>query len=123
MTDERSIIFLNSMGDVEVSWDKENDDVMREVIQRKMDQGITFFIVEPVFFNLFTRKKKLKSLDELGSTRIRVDDGDLEDLFATGKIHVHRTSSSERLETVKVATSPQEVIQKKTVATKQFVGG
>ena len=123
MENERSIIFLNSMGDVEVSWDKENDEVMREVIQRKMDQGITFFVVEPVFFNLFTRKKKLKNLDELGSTRIRVDDGDLEDLFATGKITVHRTNSSSKLETVKVATSPDEVIKKKTVATKQFVGG
>lgn len=38
--DYRSMTLLNEMGDVEVTWDSKNDDAMREVIDKKMKEGI-----------------------------------------------------------------------------------
>ena len=41
----RSLTMLNEAGDTTISWSENLDDEMEKIIQKKMDEGCTFFII------------------------------------------------------------------------------
>jgi hypothetical protein len=41
----RRLTVLNEAGDTTISWTEDRDEEMEAIIQKKMDQGVTFFIV------------------------------------------------------------------------------
>lgn len=43
----RATTILNSMGDTTIAWTDDRDEDMRALIQKKMDQGVQFFMIEP----------------------------------------------------------------------------
>lgn len=76
--DYRSMTLLNEMGDVEVTWDSKNDDAMREVIDKKMKEGVRFFILKPFPGGFLYRKTALKTMDQLKENRVKIGDNDVE---------------------------------------------
>lgn len=121
--DYRSMTLLNEMGDVEVTWDSKNDDAMREVIDKKMKEGVRFFILKPFPGGFLYRKTALKTMDQLKENRVKIGDNDVEKLFEAGKVEVVRTQSGASLETVGVAKTAKEAASKRTVGVKPLQGG
>ena len=48
-TIEASITFLNMTGDITIAWDDTNREQMLALVQEKMAQGYSFFILQPRF--------------------------------------------------------------------------
>lgn len=121
--DYRSMTLLNEMGDVEVTWDSKNDDAMREVIEKKMKEGVRFFILKPFPGGFLYRKTALKTMDQLKENRVKIGDNDVEKLFEAGKVQVIRNTSGATLETQGVAKTAAEAASKRTVGIKPLQGG
>ena len=119
----RSMTLLNEMGDIEVTWDSQNDDAMREVIEKKMKEGVRFFILKPFPGGFLFRKTALKTIADLKENRVKIGDGDVEKLFEAGKVQVIRTDSGATLETVAIAKTADEASKKRTVGVKPLQGG
>jgi hypothetical protein len=111
----RHMILLTELGDIEVAWDSGNDEAMRTVIQQKMQEGVAFFVLKPVFKSSFYRKTKLTDIKDLKEQRVKVNDADLEKLFASGQAHLARVEGAtyetgQRLKTPEaVAKAPASV--------------
>lgn len=45
----RAITFLNEAGDTTITWTSDRDDEMEKIIQKKMDAGVVFFVIERRF--------------------------------------------------------------------------
>lgn len=121
-SETRTCILLNGLGDVEISWDSSDDDEMRKIIQKKMDEGVSFFIMTPLIGSFLQRRKKIASVDELDRFRIQIRDADIEKMFEAGKISVFR-SDAKKIDTVRRAETADEAVRNDTVAARPFVGG
>ena len=121
--DTRSMILLNDSGDVEVTWDSTNDDVMRDLIDKKMKEGVRFFILKPLPGGFLYRKTAMKTMDDLKENKVKVGDKDVEKLFEAGKVQVIRNTSGATLETQGVAKTAAEAASKRTVGIKPLQGG
>ena len=123
--DIRSIILLNEMGDVEVAWASSVDDRMRTMIEKKMKEGVRFFILKPMAGGALYRKSKLRSIRDLKEMRVKIGDEDFEKLFAEGHVSVARAQTGGRtIETERPARTADEVIQsRRAVGVRAFSGG
>lgn len=118
----RSMTLLNGMGDIEITWDSSQDEKMRELIAKKMKEGVTFFILKPVPFTDLYRKTKLKTMKDLKENRIKLDDEDLEMMFAAGQVGIQRTNSSD-YDTVAPVRDPAKAARSRTVGVRALQGG
>lgn len=131
-----AITLLNQSGDITISWSPENEEAMLALIEQKMKEGYSFFIVKPRVLGLLgnktVRAKTIKDVKKAGS--VVVDDGVLtgatpklydaavEQVVVDGKAHLVKPSTSEK-ETVRRATTSSEVVRAQTVAVRPIVGG
>lgn len=53
----RALTMLNEQGDQTIVWTDDRDDEMTRIIEKKMAEGITFFVIEPRFFGLLPPKR------------------------------------------------------------------
>lgn len=120
---DRSLIFLNSMGDIEITWDSTDDDIMREVIQKKMDEGIKFFVYKPLFGTFLRRRSQIKTVDDLTKHSITVKDEDIEHLFKTGKVQFSRREGSFKDTAVVRVTDAATVARGHAIGVKPYAGG
>lgn len=120
--EDRSMRILCSLGDVEIVWDADRDDEMRELIQRKMDRGIRFFVVEPVLFGLAKKGKRIKSASDIGRN-IRIHDRDVVEMLEAGKAAVFRRTDGLVLPGTRLAESAAEAVKRHTVAVPILTGG
>lgn len=123
LTGDRSCVLLTEMGDIEIAWDSKHDDEMREIIAKKMAQGVRFFIIKPLLGSFIQRRARLKSIDDLDKNRVQIRDEDIATMFAAGKIAMFRGNTGANIDTAGVAETPEEAVKQRTVAVKPFVGG
>ena len=123
MSDLRTMTLLNELGDVEIAWEAENDAAMRDIIAKKMSEGVKFFIIKPLIGNLLTRKARLRTISDLAKNKVTIKDDDIEKLFVADKIAMYRRDSGERYETLGRAKTPEQAAASSTVAVRQFQGG
>lgn len=91
MSEERGLILLNGMGDVEITWEPQNDEKMRAVIQKKMEEGVTFFVLKPIVGDVLHMRRKLKKMSDLKAHNVKIKDADIETLFTAGEIAMMRS--------------------------------
>lgn len=121
--DIRSVTFLNETGDVTLGWTYHNDEVMLKIIQKKMNEGMTFFIIDKKFFNLIKTKTKLtKPYDAFKNRSIIMDDDDFKEHFDNGTLRLYKKTSTE-IVTLGVAKDAQEVVKNHSVGITQRRGG
>lgn len=118
----RSCVFLNEMGDIEISWDSANDDEMRDIIAKKMAEGVQFFMIKPLLGSWLHRRVQLKTIHDLNNQRIQIKDADIEKMFSAGKVSVFRRDG-QTIETSGKAKTPEDAAKGHTVAVKPLVGG
>jgi hypothetical protein len=74
-----SITFLNSLGDVTIIWDKADDEKVKQLIAKKMKEGISFFIIEKKRF--LRRRRAIKDTGQVKERRVDIKDKDLNELM------------------------------------------
>lgn len=89
----RELRLLDRNGDVVISWTEEHDDAIEKIIEKKMAQGMSFFVLEPKAGGLLppTRTKLENSADARKYRALAIDDPDFSDFIAAGKgtVEVH----------------------------------
>jgi hypothetical protein len=108
---DRFLVLLNNIGDVCISWEADQDTELLTYIQKKIDAGFIFFILDRSFFSLVKRKKAIKSVNEIGKDRkVYLDDADAEVLANSNKITINGLVNTQTVESVKRAKTAQEVV-------------
>ena len=133
-----SITFLNLSGDVTITWDKSNEEQILALIEEKMRQGFSFFILKPRALGILPPKKvRAKSMAQVARAgQVRVADEDVQRILAS---HVHDTdvqgavqSGAARLERSQEdatydagprISSAREVVRNQSVAVRPVMGG
>lgn len=82
----RAFTLLNNSGDSTITWEKENDEVMRDLIEKKMKQGVAFFVIPPKVMGFIPRpKSRVTDVDEIMKRRsVSVKDEDFAAIIASG---------------------------------------
>jgi hypothetical protein len=84
----RSLTMLNEMGDTTITWTEDRDDLMAAAIQKKMDAGCTFFIVD----SRFGSRQRLQRAADANKHRIlAIPDEDFAKFMGDGTIDVVKT--------------------------------
>lgn len=117
----RSCIFLNENGDTTIAWDDSNDEAMTRLIQKKMDEGMTFFVVNR--YIPFIKHKIKDSKDVIPERKIVVKDADFNEMINNETVSTYKRNSNDNFETVRNATSAYDAATNHTVAIRQRVGG
>lgn len=119
MNANRSLTLLNEMGDMTLTWEEDKDEYMAEIIQKKLDQGVRFFIIEP-----FTKNQiEVKKLSDIKGRTLSIPDADIEKLLTDGKVGLIKRLVSSAIDTIRPATTVKEVVKNHTIGVKQMVGG
>lgn len=130
-----SCVFMNMCGDIVLAWDKQNHDKMIAVIQKKMDEGYTFFTTKRVLLTRFKRKVKItpKTLptteeiiisDEQFDKMVKdMDDPDIADLVAKDNVTLAKRKMRTPIDALEIIKDPKEVVKKASVAVRPIAGG
>jgi hypothetical protein len=115
---------LNEAGDTTIIWDEDRDEEMEEIIRRKMEEGVTFFIIEPRFFGLIPPKKtKLADPAKAREHRaLSIPDADFAAFVSDGKGEAVPTPEA-KVKGTRVSRNPKEVAKSESVGVKPMKGG
>ncbi len=111
--------FLNEMGDTTIAWSEDRDDDMEALIQKKMDEGVTFFLIEP---RMGTRTPLKRPSDANRHRQLAIPDADFAAFVGEGKGDVV-TTPAKPIKTRGRAKIAKEVAKGESVAVKQRHGG
>jgi hypothetical protein len=120
----RALTMLNQHGDVTVVWEPEQDEQMRAIIQKKMDEGCSFYIIEPRLGGLQPpTKSRLNNFDAaLKQRALAISDADLLEFVGMGSGEVIKTPKT-KAKTVRRAKKAAEVASSESIGVKPRVGG
>lgn len=122
-----SMTIFNGRGDLTIAWDEADDEAVTAMIEKKMAEGYTFFILEPRLGGMAAPAKiPLKRVSDALHQRavaLRLSDGDREiaGLIESGKAEPVATPSAIR--TKRKATSAKEAAASETVGVRPKRGG
>lgn len=131
-----SIRFLNITGDITISWDDEDKDAVKALVEEKMREGYSFFIVrEAGTRGARPRVKAPDDLDRAAKNSLyvsntvgadQIDDADLMIAMQNKVIRfakVEKKEAAKQIPTVRRASNAGEVVVAETVAMKPIVAG
>lgn len=117
-----SITLFNSMGDVILTWDKENEETIIRYIEAKMKKGYTFFLIEKKDgIDVLTPTTNIERMKEAKTVRMGEDEDPLID---AGTVQLARQTDPSRTEQLgPPVKNARDVVKNDTVAVKRIVGG
>lgn len=120
----RALTILNEMGDVTLVWEEQNDDAMAALIQKRMDEGVTFFIITPRLGGLVAPDRtKLKNATEAMKHRaLAIPDEEVQKFVSGGLAEVISTPA-EPVKGSRRSKSAKEVAKSESVGVRQRKGG
>lgn len=114
-----ALTMLNEAGDTTLVWTEDRDDEMEALIQKKMDQGCSFFLIEP----RFGTRAPLKYASDANKHRmLAIPDSDFATFVGEGKIEAVSTPAAP-IKTKGRAKSAKEAAKGETVGVKPRKGG
>jgi hypothetical protein len=115
---------LNAAGDQTLVWDEASDEMMIPIIEKKMAEGVVFFIVEPRFFGLLPPKRtELRDAEEARKHRaLALRDEDFARLVAAGNVGTAATPAKPT-RGARISRSAKEVAGAQSVAVRHPRGG
>jgi hypothetical protein len=121
---ERSLTLLNATGDITLTWTPDRDGEFKAMIEKKMQEGWSFFIVKPAMFGLVKRTVALANTDDIGENRtVILKDKDAEALFLKGGVEITTIRDLNKIDTDRRSKDPEEVVNNHTVAVRPLRGG
>ncbi len=120
----RSLTFLDETGDITIVWDEESEDQMIPLIQKRLDEGYQFFILQPRAIPILPPKKvRAKNVEEIKKAGCAIlKDADMDQLFKEGTISTS-TASTGSLDVVRKGKTAKEIKSSQAVAVKPARGG
>jgi hypothetical protein len=110
---------LNEAGHLTIAWSDNQHEKLLEMIQKKIDEGYSFFVEEDDV------EVPIKSITDLDKRRkVILHDEDLEKLFAAGVIYL--TDTPEQIDVTKPAPlsrNPERIARGKSTVTRGKGGG
>ena len=124
MRKTRSVSIMGDQGDITIVWTDDEDDKMEAIIQRKMDQGMAFFIVEPRFFGLLPPKRTplAKAKDARKHRALAIKDSDFAEFIEGGNGDVVK-SSDKPVKTTRKAKDAKDAARNHSVGVRPLQGG
>lgn len=134
---ESTIVFLNMTGDVTITWDDQNEAAVLALVQKKMNEGYTFFILKPRFGGLLGNhlvplkniedaraQGKVVAPDALTDRIIaQLDDADLTAEVSNGRARIRTSTEAVQLDAGYRAKSARDVLGQQAVAVRPIVAG
>ena len=119
-----SLTFLNEHGDVTLMWDASADDKVKAIVEKKMKEGYTFFIIKPRQGGLIAPEKlPAKNVKEAMKQRaLAISDDDFVKMVEANEVTAFATPP-EKIEDAKVSRDPAEVAKSESVAVRHKRGG
>jgi hypothetical protein len=118
----RSLTMLNEAGDTTISWTEDRDSEMEAIIQKKMDEGVTFFIVERVDRGEAVMTKLNVPGDARRTRALLIPDEDLQKFVEAGNAGVAPTPDAP-IKKSRVSRDAKEVAKSDSVGVKPRRGG
>lgn len=130
-----SITWLNQCGDIVIVWDEKNRDKILSVIQKKMDEGYTFFTTKKFMYKRLSRKVKVtpKNIDLIEEVIITdeqfdkmvddMNDRDVATLVRADSARVVKRIGKDKIDAQQIARRAEDVINKNSVAIRPIRGG
>ena len=118
----RALTMLNEAGDTTISWTEDLDDQMEAIIKKKMDEGVTFFIIDP-------RGARMPLEMAVQANRFRalaIPDEDLRKFVEAGAetgAAVAIPTTKEPAKNSRISRNAKEVAKSTSVGVKQRRGG
>jgi hypothetical protein len=122
----RSTTYLNRLGDVTIVWTEEQDAMMLAIIEKKMAQGVVFFLVEPRMGGLAPPlKTELDKAEHAFRLRaLAVHDKDFADMVEMAGVTTINAPEPAKRPTVKSkAKTAREVASGQSIAIQPMAGG
>ena len=113
----RKMHLLNSLGHLTVTWEQQNDEALRPVIQTMLNRGFRFFILKEA------AEVQVTTPDEITERRVIIPDDDLQQLCAAGLLSVGGELEEAAETTGEVARTVEAVEGNDTVVTPPARGG
>lgn len=135
--EQPAIVWLNMSGDVTITWDEGNKDVVRALVEQKMAEGYHFFVLQPRFLKFLGNRKvpmkKASDMDRASGVVMpdavvntlveRLGDPQLEELVRKGKARLTPVQRPKTLDTSRRAKTADEVLKSQALAIRPVVGG
>lgn len=116
----RMLTMLNEAGDTTISWTPDRDQEMESIIEKKMQEGVTFFIIDRVHDGALMKLEK--PADAMQHRALAIPDEDLSKFVASGSGSAIATPP-EKVTKSRVSRSAKEVASSKSVGVKPRRGG
>lgn len=120
----RALTILNEQGDQTIVWTPDRDAEMERIIEKKMAEGIVFFVIEPRFGGLTAPAlTPLKKVEDARKHRaLAIKDEDFTAFCGMAGADVVKTPEA-KAKTVRKARTPKEVAQNESVGVQPMRGG
>lgn len=132
-----AITFLNMTGDITITWYAANEERIKALVEQKMAEGFSFFVLTPRLLPIFGKKKaKLTSAhqlnkavgvvvpdDQAAAIVGHLGDAEVDAVVRSGAARVAPAPAGRKHDTVRRASSANEVLNSQTVAVRPLVGG
>lgn len=123
----RSLTLFDSSGDTTIAWDEERDEEIRAVIEKKMAEGIRFFIVKPRLGGLIKPvKEQITKVSDIENNAVSISDDDFIRLMSsnsTGIVPVDSRKETTEIEVVRAAQTSTEVSTNHSIGVRRISGG
>jgi hypothetical protein len=114
---------LDKSGDITFAWESDNDEAVAVMIQKKMDQGVRFFIVQPFAGS----EVEITRIEDIVGRELRVHDEDFAKLLTEGKAGILSRAGTAikdgAMNLVRRVTDAREAAAADTLAMRQPAGG
>jgi hypothetical protein len=122
---KRALTILNKTGDKTIIWDPEDDEKIISIIQKKLDAGVSFFIIKPRLGGLLAPDKvPLKKVrDAVKHRALAIADEDFEKFVGESATADVIKTPEARVEVVKKSKSAKEIAASESVGVQPMQGG
>jgi hypothetical protein len=115
-----SLAMLNESGHTMISWTDDLDDEMEKIVEKKMAEGCTFFIVERS--DTHQRLGKLEAATDARKHRaLEIPDEDLQKFVGSGAVLTHTPDAP--VKKSRISRDAKEVAKSDSVGVKPRKGG
>lgn len=111
----RTLTLLNERGDTTLAWDEDSDEQMVALIDAKIKEGMTFFLLKPKAKPTVKQKKLKSAKDALPDRAVVMSDQDFAEMLTSGAATATDAPEGE-LEVVDTATTGADVVKHGTAA-------
>ena len=129
MENNRTLTLLNFSGDITLAWSKEQDDLMKSLIEEKLKEGYSFFSYqENSGFKKFFKKEsevKVQSFNDIQKREVilkNIDDEEIASFVQKNKIGIYKMTKND-FDTIKRLKDATEIVKNNTVAVRPIQGG